>query len=112
MRHEGRRLQAGRVLDPPCATAQDSSFTRSPHVAANVDGDWDVDDVDGFYREDRRPWTLVSAEGTDTPRGLRECGLRTPDGHWIACGEPIQVRQPRGGPSWIVDRGLRFRDAI
>src|SRR5579862_6796002 len=36
MRHEGRRLQAGRVLDPPCATAQDSSFTRSPHVAANV----------------------------------------------------------------------------
>jgi len=52
---------------------------------------WNVDDVDGFYREivDRR--ALVTSEPTNRPWGLREFGLHTPDGHRITCGELIQV---------------------
>jgi len=32
---------------------------------------------------------IVSSEPTDKPWGLREFGLRTPDGHRIVCGEML-----------------------
>lgn len=52
---------------------------------------WNVDDVDGFYREIVGRGALVTSEPTNKPWGLREFGLRTPDGHRITCGELIQV---------------------
>jgi predicted enzyme related to lactoylglutathione lyase len=54
---------------------------------------WNVDDVDGFYREIVARGALVTSQPTNKPWGLREFGFRTPDGHRITCGELIQVRQ-------------------
>lgn len=54
---------------------------------------WNVDDVDGFYREMVERGALVMSEPADQPWGLREFALRTPDGHRITCGEPIRVQR-------------------
>ena len=51
---------------------------------------WNVDDVDQFYREVADRGALVGPEPADKPWGLREFGLRTPDGHRITCGELMQ----------------------
>jgi len=48
---------------------------------------WNVDDVDQFYEEIVAKGALVTSEPSDKPWGLREFGLRTPDGHRITCGE-------------------------
>ena len=48
---------------------------------------WNVDDVDQFYQEIVAKGALVTSEPSDKPWGLREFGLRTPDGHRITCGE-------------------------
>jgi uncharacterized glyoxalase superfamily protein PhnB len=53
---------------------------------------WNVDDVDGFYKDLVAKGALVTSEPTDKPWGLREFGLRTPDGHRITCGEVIHGR--------------------
>ena len=53
---------------------------------------WNVDGVDQFYREVASRGALVTSEPADKPWGLREFGLRTPDGHRITCGEVIQGR--------------------
>ena len=50
---------------------------------------WNVDDVDQFYQEIVAKGALVTSEPSDKPWGLREFGLRTPDGHRITCGELI-----------------------
>jgi uncharacterized glyoxalase superfamily protein PhnB len=50
---------------------------------------WNVEGVDELYREFVAKGALVSSEPTDKPWGLREFGLRTPDGHRITCGELI-----------------------
>ena len=50
---------------------------------------WNVDDVDQFYEEIVAKGALVTSEPSDKPWGLREFGLRTPDGHRITCGEMI-----------------------
>lgn len=50
---------------------------------------WNVDGVDEFYRELVDKGAIVSSQPTDKPWGLREFGLRTPDGHRIVCGETI-----------------------
>ena len=50
---------------------------------------WNVDDVDASYDEFKRRGALLSSPPTDKPWGLREFGLRTPDGHRITCGAPI-----------------------
>ncbi len=50
---------------------------------------WNVDDVDRFYEEIVAKGALVTSEPSDKPWGLREFGLRTPDGHRITCGELI-----------------------
>ena len=51
---------------------------------------WNVDDVDQFYREIAARGALLTSEPADKPWGLREFGLRTPDGHRITCGEVMQ----------------------
>ena len=53
---------------------------------------WNVDGVDQFYGEVAARGALVTSEPADKPWGLREFGLRTPDGHRITCGELIQGR--------------------
>jgi catechol 2,3-dioxygenase-like lactoylglutathione lyase family enzyme len=50
---------------------------------------WNVGDVDGLYREFVSKGALVTSAPTDKPWGLREFGLRTPDGHRIVCGQSI-----------------------
>ena len=54
---------------------------------------WTVEDVDGFYREIVARGALVTSEPTNKPWGLREFGLRTPDGHRMTCGQLIQVER-------------------
>jgi uncharacterized glyoxalase superfamily protein PhnB len=53
---------------------------------------WNVKGVDQLYREIAARGALVSSEPEDKPWGLREFGLRTPDGHRITCGELIEKR--------------------
>ncbi len=53
---------------------------------------WNVDSADEFYREIASRGALVTSAPTDKPWGLREFGLRTPDGHRITCGEMIRRR--------------------
>lgn len=50
---------------------------------------WNVERIDDLYREFLSRGALLTSEPTDKPWGLREFGLRTPDGHRIVCGEPI-----------------------
>ena len=50
---------------------------------------WNVEGVDELFRELVAKGAIVSSEPTDKPWGLREFGLRTPDGHRIVCGEVI-----------------------
>jgi uncharacterized glyoxalase superfamily protein PhnB len=53
---------------------------------------WTVDDVDGFYQEIVARGALVTSAPANKPWGLREFGLRTPDGHRITCGEILHRR--------------------
>ena len=53
---------------------------------------WNIEGLDQFYREVAARGALVTSEPADKPWGLREFGLRTPDGHRITCGESIQGR--------------------
>jgi uncharacterized glyoxalase superfamily protein PhnB len=50
---------------------------------------WNVEGVDDLYRELVSKGAIVSSAPADKPWGLREFGLRTPDGHRITCGEMI-----------------------
>ena len=50
---------------------------------------WNVEGIDEFYRELVAKGAMVSSQPTNKPWGLREFGLRTPDGHRIVCGETI-----------------------
>jgi catechol 2,3-dioxygenase-like lactoylglutathione lyase family enzyme len=50
---------------------------------------WNVDAVDQFYQEIVAKGALVTSEPSNKPWGIREFGLRTPDGHRITCGELI-----------------------
>jgi len=51
---------------------------------------WNVEGVDELYRELAVRGALVSSAPEDKPWGLREFGVRTPDGHRIMCGEEIE----------------------
>ena len=53
---------------------------------------WNIDDVDQFYTEIVARGALVTSAPMDKPWGLREFGLRTPDGHRITCGTEIVGR--------------------
>ena len=50
---------------------------------------WNVEGVDELYRELVSKGAIVSSAPTTKPWGLREFGLRTPDGHRIVCGETV-----------------------
>jgi len=50
---------------------------------------WNVEDIDGFYRELVSRGALVGSAPSNKPWGLREFLLRTPDGHRIMCGQTI-----------------------
>jgi uncharacterized glyoxalase superfamily protein PhnB len=52
---------------------------------------WNIEGLDEFYREVAARGALVTSQPADKPWGLREFGLRTPDGHRITCGELIQA---------------------
>ena len=49
-----------------------------------------VDGLDEYFREVTARGAMVNSEPEDKPWGLREFGLRTPDGHRVTCGEPIR----------------------
>jgi uncharacterized glyoxalase superfamily protein PhnB len=68
--------------EPPASELGDHSYVAY----------WNIDGVDQFYQELAARGALVTSEPADKPWGLREFGLRTPDGHRITCGEPIQTR--------------------
>ncbi len=53
---------------------------------------WNVEGVDRLYAEFAAKGALLSSTPADKPWGLREFGLRTPDGHRITCGEAILNR--------------------
>jgi uncharacterized glyoxalase superfamily protein PhnB len=50
---------------------------------------WNVEGVDDLYREFVANGALVTSSPANKPWGLREFGLRTPDGHRIVCGQTI-----------------------
>ena len=52
---------------------------------------WNIQGLDEFYQEVASRGALVTSQPADKPWGLREFGLRTPDGHRITCGELIQA---------------------
>lgn len=52
---------------------------------------WNVEGIDDLYREFAARGALVSSPPTNKPWGLREFGLRTPDGHRIMCGQVIET---------------------
>jgi len=51
---------------------------------------WNIDGVDEFYEELAARGAIISSKPSNKPWGLREFGLRTPDGHRITCGEVIK----------------------
>jgi uncharacterized glyoxalase superfamily protein PhnB len=50
---------------------------------------WYIDGLDQSYEEIAARGALITSKPADKPWGLREFGLRTPDGHRITCGQPI-----------------------
>ena len=48
-----------------------------------------VDDVDAYHAQVRRGGVETLGEVADQPWGMREFGLRTPDGHRIRIGQVI-----------------------
>jgi catechol 2,3-dioxygenase-like lactoylglutathione lyase family enzyme len=50
---------------------------------------WYIDGLDEFHDEIARRGAVITSKPEDKPWGLREFGLRTPDGHRITCGQPI-----------------------
>lgn len=51
---------------------------------------WNIEGIDEFYREIADRGALITSAPSDKPWGLREFGLKTPDGHRITCGELIR----------------------
>lgn len=50
---------------------------------------WNVEGLDDLYRELVSKGALVTSAPANKPWGLREFGLKTPDGHRIVCGQVI-----------------------
>ena len=49
-----------------------------------------VDDVNAYWGEVRDLGVEVVAELTDKPWGMREFGIRTPDGHRLMIGQDVK----------------------
>ncbi len=50
-----------------------------------------VDDVDGYYKRVKDNGASLLSEVADKPWGMREFGVKTPDGHRIMIGQTIQA---------------------
>ena len=50
---------------------------------------WNVAGVDELFKEFMAKGAILTSPPTNKPWGLREFGLKTPDGHRIVCGETI-----------------------
>jgi uncharacterized glyoxalase superfamily protein PhnB len=50
---------------------------------------WNVEGVDELFKEFKAKGAIITSHPTNKPWGLREFGLKTPDGHRIVCGEMI-----------------------
>lgn len=48
-----------------------------------------VEDVDGLYEDLRERGAEIISAPSSEPWGLREFGIRTPDGHRLRFGEPV-----------------------
>jgi uncharacterized glyoxalase superfamily protein PhnB len=71
----------GRCPDvPPASELGDHSYVAYLHV----------DDVDGFHRRAVAAGADVVKAPRDEPWGMRELGLRSPDGHRFMLGQPVQ----------------------
>jgi len=49
-----------------------------------------MDDVEAHYQELKQRGAQFLTSPTDKPWGMREFGVRTPDGHRIMMGQPIR----------------------
>ncbi len=49
-----------------------------------------VDDVDAFWQQAQETGAETSSPPTDKPWGMREFGLRTPDGHRFMIGQDLE----------------------
>jgi catechol 2,3-dioxygenase-like lactoylglutathione lyase family enzyme len=49
-----------------------------------------VDNVDGYYQELKQRGAQFISQPADKPWGMREFGVRTPDGHRIMIGQEIR----------------------
>jgi uncharacterized glyoxalase superfamily protein PhnB len=71
----------GRCRDVPNASELgDHSYVAYLHV----------DDVDGFHRKAVTVGAEVLKTPRDEPWGMRELGLRSPDGHRFMLGQPVE----------------------
>ena len=50
---------------------------------------WNIDDADVLYQEFLSSGAILTSRPQNKPWGLREFGLRTPDGHRITCGQVL-----------------------
>jgi uncharacterized glyoxalase superfamily protein PhnB len=50
---------------------------------------WTIDNVDELYQEIAARGALISSRPASKPWGMREFGLKTPDGHRITCGQVV-----------------------
>jgi catechol 2,3-dioxygenase-like lactoylglutathione lyase family enzyme len=50
---------------------------------------WNVEGIDELYAEFVAQGAIITSAPANKPWGLREFGLRTPDGHRIVCGQTI-----------------------
>src|SRR5581483_544546 len=74
-----------RVMLGECKEAQPASELGDHSYFAY----WNIEGIDDLYQELVSRGALVTSAPTDKPWGLREFGLRTPDGHRITCGQVI-----------------------
>ena len=54
----------------------------------------DVDDADSLHAEYQRNGVKLLQEPADTPWGMREFGIETPDGHRIVFGQALGQKPP------------------
>ena len=79
-RGDGITFMLGRCPDVPAATELgDHSYVAYLHV----------DDVEAFYRRAVAAGAEVLKALRDEPWGMREFGVRSPDGHRFMVGQPI-----------------------
>jgi hypothetical protein len=73
------------------------SFTPVPHERARTTVYIDVHDVDAIYAERQAQLATLPAEDVlplyDQDYGMRELGVRMPDGDWLTFGQPVRKQE-------------------